>query len=931
MSETTPMMQQYAELKARYSDAILFFRLGDFYEMFRRDAEEAARILGVTLTQRQGIPMCGVPYHARDGYIARLLEAGKKVAICEQMKLPEGGRGIAEREVVEVITPGTVVDDAFLQGNENNYLFALSRYHVSESAQGGGREQGMAFAYADLSTGEFAIGDTGGPDDPAEVVRRELARLRPGEVLVQESLYENDDAIRTALRSREQSVIERRPDWDFDQHAGRERLVKHLGTANLKGFGVSDEDPGIACAGVLLGYLEETARSVLSHMTELRRLSDEAIVSLDESTQRNLELIRSLNDDSRRFSLLGTIDYTRTAMGARRLHQWIMSPLRSMEDIRKRQDRVSELYRGQDALTRCRRILGGVLDLERLTARVGMDRAHGKDLTAVLEGVRRATHIRQTLDDAAVGIELIPPQHADSVQEVVERLEAAITDNPSVVLTEGNLIKRGYNSELDELHRLRDEGASILEEYVKSERERTGISSLKIRYNKVIGHFLEVTKAQADRVPPEYIRRQSLSNAERFTTERLGELEDRLNSAQEKIVDLEQKLFLEVRDFVKERLSSLIAVARNVAALDALQSLAYAATVSGYVRPHLVEEAKLDIRGGRHPVVEATAESGRFVPNDIVLGGSEAKFALVTGPNMAGKSTYLRQTALIVLLAHTGSFVPADDATVGLVDRIFCRVGASDNLARGESTFLVEMNETANILRNAGRQSLIVMDEVGRGTGTKDGLAIAQAVCEHILNEVDARTLFATHYHQLVQLQNPGIRNLSMAVQEEGDDVVFLKRVQAGPSSHSYGIHVARLAGLPEQVLSRAAELLSVLQDAGAEPGNGREPSRSMSGAVVEDDAGRGDKDGPHTREDGRRSRDRAVEPRQESLFPDEDMLRAELLSLDVERMTPLEALNTLARLQKELSCNPRNSAGTDNSNSCERVQGMEISPRTKG
>lgn len=855
------MMRQYARIKAEYQDAILFFRLGDFYEMFKSDAHEASRILGLTLTARNGVPMCGIPYHASHGYIGRLLRAGKKIAVCEQIRLSDDTKGIAEREVVEVITPGTVVEEDYLEAGSNNYLVAFAR----------DREL-LLEAYLDLSTGEFCV-SSAPHEDAADFVRTELSRLGPREILVQESLLEEQVDVRAVIDQRESVVVNRYPDWSFDSDAGRRRLLHLFGVSTLDGFGVSDRE--LFCVDVLLSYVSDTARGLLRHVTSITVHRDEQVVILDETTQKNLELVQSMHEQGRRFSLLSVLDSTRTAMGARLLRRWLLSPLRDVAGIEERLDRVDRLYRNQIMLNRLRDELDGILDLERLAARIALERAHAKDLVAVRATLERALEIEQTLAGwfwSEHGI-TTGGDAATAVREVVDLLSRAIEDNPSVVLTEGNLIRPGYDGELDRLRTVRDGSRTVLADYLEAEKQKSGISALKLRHNRVIGYFFEVTRAHAGRVPEHFIRRQSMAQAERFTTEALGDIESDLNSASERIVDLEREIFLVVRAQVAERMERLLTVAGRLAQVDCLQSFAWAATRNGYVRPSLNEASGLRIVGGRHPVVERFGSPGGFVSNNLDL--NKHRFALITGPNMAGKSTFLRQNALIVLMAQIGSFVPADDAVIGVCDRIFCRVGSSDNIARGQSTFLVEMSETANILRNASDRSLVIMDEVGRGTGTQDGLAIAWAVCEDLLERVCARTLFATHYHELTQLHGESLQNLSMSVAEEGNRIVFLRKVVSGPSSSSYGIHVAELAGLPAEVVRRAQALFSML------------PAHEAVKALPA--------------RDGRREPGALDGTEQGELFRSAELILKEIESLDVNAITPVEALTVLDRWKRSL------------------------------
>jgi DNA mismatch repair protein MutS len=875
MSDLTPMMRQYARIKENHRDAILFFRLGDFYEMFREDAQDASRLLGLTLTSRQKVPMCGVPYHAAKTYIARLLRAGRKVAVCEQVKLP-GGKGLAEREVIEVVTPGTITEDDYLDATRNNYLLSAAEY----SAQ-------FCLAYIDLSTGELGVASA--PiDDAVPTIRRHLARLQPKEILLQESLLEVAGVGRAINES--DALINGYPDWMFDVASSHRRLEQVLGVRNLKAFGIDSESPLPFAAGALLDYVDQTAGNLLAHVQTLSVDRDTDYVGLDESTIRNLELVANLQDGSRRYTLIETVDFTRTAMGARTLRQWLLSPLRSPEEIRARQVQVEVLYRNQEHLSHARSVLNTILDLERITGRLAMEKAHPKDLVALAASLRAAIELRDYFkgrDSPALDyVDSFGEKETAAAAQVVALCDRALLEEPSVLLTEGGIIRRGYDAELDRLHQLRDDSRGILEEYVASERAATGIGSLKVRYNRVIGHYLEVTKSNVAKVPEHFIPRQSLANSERFTTERLGVIESDLNEAAERIVELEREIFLRLRSEVATETSTLLKIAALLARLDVFQSLAHAATVHGYTAPRISSGETLSIAAGRHPVVEAHAPSGAFVPNGIELDTDGEFFALITGPNMAGKSTYLRQTALIVLLAQIGSFVPADDATIGVVDRIFCRVGASDNLARGESTFLVEMNEAAFILRTATSASLVIMDEIGRGTSTNDGMAIAQAVIEYMVTRARARTLFATHFHELTAIELPGIVNLSLQVEDSGGEIVFLKRVASGPSSNAYGIHVARLAGVPQEVLLRAEELLKQITAA-------KESGPILSAAEADAGADAGSREERPATASSRSS--------QGGLFEPEELILRELRAIDPNHITPIDALQRIARWADEL------------------------------
>jgi DNA mismatch repair protein MutS len=852
MQEKTPMMRQYMSIKEKHKDAVLFFRMGDFYEMFRSDAEDVSRLLNLTLTKRHGIPMCGIPYHAAQNYIGRLLNAGWKIAICEQISLPK--KGIAVRDVVEIITPGTVVDESFLDKRSNNYLAAIGK--VSKV---------MTFSYVDLSTGEFMAASCA-DNHPEEFIRKELSRLGPREILIQESLL--DTAYFRSLNDKSGLVLNRIPDWLFDIDSSFRQLTEQFQVANMKGFGFQSDDPALAAAGVLLDYLKDTARHYLTHLGGLQKYTEDLYVSLDDATQKNLELIRNMEDGSSSFTLLNVLDETSTSMGARKLRNWLLNPLRSKESIESRLKSVTLLYKNQIVLSEIRTVMSHILDIERLSSRIGLDKAHAKDLLSLMNSLNRIFEIERILEGVDGFSSLSTPVMQDKLKSIVSELEESIMDEPSILLTEGRLIKKGYNPELDELRELKNNSRAVLDDYLKTIKEETGITNLKLKYNKIIGYFLEISKLQSDLVPGHFIRRQSLVGAERYTTSRLADLESGINTAYEKIVDLEKNLFVQIRDRLKPEIPLIQQLCSQLSELDCFSSLAYTATIRGYVCPLIRDDRTLHIEGGRHPVVEAHLPPGEFIPNSLHMDDDSATFALITGPNMAGKSTFLRQTALIVLMAQMGSFIPADQAEIGTVDRIFCRVGASDNLARGESTFLVEMNETAHILRNAGDRSLVIMDEIGRGTSTNDGLSIAWSIAEYLLQEIKSKTLFATHYHELTSLEHESLTNLSLAVQETGDDIVFLKKIKEGPANNSYGIHVASLAGLPGQVVMRARQILESMEHL----------NKGDSLVVPEADAAS-----------------------QQDLFSSEEIVLDQLKSINLNSMTPLEAINILHSLQENL------------------------------
>jgi len=771
--------------------------------MFFEDALEVSSLLNLTLTSRQGQPMCGIPYHAYRSYISRLLKAGKKIAVCEQ--LTEPGKGLIERQVVEIITPGTTIDEDFLDKGSSNYLACFASAGVD-----------FSLSYIDLSTGDFYA--TSFPAEGAvEKLRQELQRIKPREIIVQESLLNEYPVLAQAVEERG-GLVNRWADWLFDPARSREKLEDQFGAQSLKGFGLSQASPEIVSSGALLDYLSDTSRSLIPHVRFLKVYGDCEFVGLDESTQRNLELVANLTNGESRFSLLEVMDETKTAMGRRLLKSRILHPLRNIDLINRRLDMVEKLYHNQEKLKRLRDLLSKTPDLQRLCSRLAMDKAHGKDMIALKNALLFFGQIEEELYVEAFCFESPDAQLTEDefkkLDALKELLDRSIADDPSILLSEGNLIRSGYNAELDRLRELKDSGRKLLEDYLEEERKETGISGLKIKYNRLIGYFFEVTNLNLSKVPARFIRRQGIAGGERFTTERLADLESEINGASDKIIELEKKIFLEIRESAKQLLRESTAAGKRIAEIDAAQSAARAATIRGWVRPILESGNRTAIREGRHPIVEAHLPRGEFIANDLYLDASDNggpggfSFALITGPNMAGKSTYLRQAALITIMSQSGSFIPASEGRIGLVDRIYCRFGSQDNLARGESTFLVEMNETAYILHTATKQSLVIMDEVGRGTGTEDGFSIAWAVCEELLNNIKCRTLFATHYHELAGIDNPAMANRSMDVDERSGKIVFLRKVREGPASESYGLHVAALAGIPERVLKRAGEIM---------------------------------------------------------------------------------------------------------------------------
>ena len=869
MSQLTPMMRQYLEIKAEHPDAILFFRLGDFYEMFLDDAVKASRILDIALTSRNKsadgneVPLCGVPFHSAGPYISKLIEAGEKVAICEQVEDPRTAKGIVRREVVKVVTPGLVVDGDNLSPKENNYLLSLTC--------DGGTTWG--FSCLDLSTGEFKVTELKGID----AVVTETACLNPREILLPQAFRDNGRMRELGLVAAER-IVSFNEDWIYDRDYCCRLIMEHFGVASLDAVGCQQLQEGVHAAGAILHYLRQTQKGKAAHVTDIVHYATHDYLVLDEATRRNLELTSTLVEGKRKGSLLGLMDRTATAMGGRKLRNWINYPLIKADSIRSRQDAVDELLKDQPLREEAGRLLQGVYDLERLNGRISLASASAKDLVSLKESLLRIPALLGLLQCCSAPLLRELHQGIDPLADVVQLISAGIVENPPFVLRDGGIIADGYNDELDELRRISREGKGFIAALEAQEKGRTGIGSLKIRYNKVFGYYIEVTKSNLGGIPADYIRKQTLANAERFITPALKEYEEKVVGAEERIAEIEFALFQEIRQKVAAEGERVARTADRLASVDVLLSLAELAHERNYCRPEVVDGDMLQIVEGRHPVIEALSLGERFVPNDLLMDNSENQLLIITGPNMAGKSTFMRQVALITLMAHMGSFVPAREATIGVVDRIFTRVGASDNLSRGQSTFMVEMTESANILRNATPKSLIVLDEIGRGTSTFDGVSIAWSVAEFLHDHADhaAKTLFATHYHELTELAvtRNRIKNFNIAVKEWNDQIIFLRKIVPGGASHSYGIQVARLAGLPGEVIERAREILQNLET--GEYGDGGIPRIARrKGAKV------------------------APSP-QLSLFDDRaDLLRSRLKEIDTRILTPLEALNILDELTR--------------------------------
>lgn len=862
----TPMMRQYLEIKSQHPESILFFRMGDFYEMFLDDALIAARILDITLTSRnkgsaEEIPFCGIPYHSAQPYIAKLIEAGHRVAVCEQVEDPKQAKGIVKRDVVRVITPALVTESESLTPDENSYLLALCNSN-----------QRWGCAWLDLSTGEFKASEEEGITGAAAM----LASIGPREILLPERLRRDlpeELALLTGDRPRAGVA-----DWvtDYDYASGL--ICQRYGIASPDVFGLDNLPVALLAVGMVLHYLQENRHASLPHLRDISIVHKNDFLSLDPSTRRNLELTATMSDNKKTGSLLGCLDRTATAMGARTLKQWLSYPLVQVDPIRLRLSVVEELTEQGQLRDQLLVHLKGMHDLERLNGRIGMAGAGGRDLRALHDSLERVPLIRETLASAESVLLRQLREQMDPLDDSRDLINRAISPTPPFSLREGGIIADGYDTELDELRSISREGKGFIARLEAQERERTGISSLKIRYNKVFGYYIEVTKTNLGNVPDNYIRRQTIATGERYITEELKNYEEKVLGAEDRICELEYNLFQQVRESVAADGGRICRTASALATLDVLLSLAFVAVERSYCKPVVDDNDLLEIIEGRHPVVEAMALGERFVPNDTRLDAESNQILMITGPNMAGKSTYMRQVALITLMAQIGSFVPATRATIGITDRIFTRVGAGDNLAKGQSTFMVEMMEAAHILRTASSKSLVVLDEIGRGTSTFDGLSIAWAVAEFLHDAATCRprTLFATHYHELADLAatRERITNLTVAVKEWNDQVIFLRTIIPGAASHSYGIQVARLAGMPREVIERAKEILKTLEEGEFEQGSPRLAKSSIS-PIKQETA-------------------------QFSLFEQQgDLLRERLKKLNINTMPPLEALNLLDELKR--------------------------------
>ncbi len=878
LDSLTPMMKMYLETKKQHDDCIIFYRLGDFYEMFFDDATTASKEMEITLTGKscgleERAPMCGVPYHAVDSYINRLVTKGYKVCIVEQTEDPAQAKGLVKREVVRIVTPGTNLNTAAMDEGKNNYIMSIAYI--------GGK---FGISIADVTTGDYYVTEV----TTERNVVDEINKFMPSEIICNHSFLMSGMDI-DDLKDRLSISVFELEEWYFDEEICSDVLKEHFGMVDLAGLGISNMSLGIIASGSLLKYLYETQKNSLSHMTKLIPYSTSTFMILDTSTRRNLELCETLREKQKKGSLLWVLDKTKTAMGARTLRNYIEQPLISKEEIINRQKVIEELNKSMITRDELREYLAPIYDLERLLSKISYRSANPRDLIAFKTSLSMLPHIKNIIMDFKSPLFKDTYNRLDVLEDITTLISESIMDDPPINIKKGGIIRTGYNEEIDRLRNAKTEGKTWLAEMEASEKESTGIKNLKIKYNKVFGYYIEVSNSFKDQVPDYYVRKQTLTNAERYTTDKLKELEDVIMGAEDKLFSLEYNIFTAIRDEIFNQINRIQQTAKAVAQIDVFASLAFVADRNHYVKPKINEKGVIDIKDGRHPVVEKMMPDNTFIANNTFLDMNNNRLAIITGPNMAGKSTYMRQTALIVLMAQIGSFVPAKYANISICDKIFTRVGASDDLASGQSTFMVEMTEVANILRNATANSLLILDEIGRGTSTFDGLSIAWAVVEHICDKklLGAKTLFATHYHELTELEGtlPGVNNYCISVKEQGDDIVFLRKIVAGGADKSYGIQVAKLAGVPESVLNRAKELVNELSNAditvkakeiaaNLQPGNNVLPT-------MNDD----------------------LEAHQMTLFDTvrEDDIIKELQEIDLGTMTPIDGLNYLYKLQNQL------------------------------
>jgi len=863
-------MKQFHHFKGKHPDCILFFRMGDFYETFYDDARTCSKVLGLTLTSRDKgsanpVPLAGVPYHAIDGYLKKMLQAGYRVAVCEQVEDPKTAKGVVKRDVVRIVTPGTLTDDMLLENKKDNFLCAIDLDVKGYTA----------LSWVDISTGHFFVQRAAEKE-----LLSELQRLGPAECLLADrrgELFEVETRkLAKDIGQLTRAIITERPSWYFDPYQAKQRLLKHFGAGTLEGFGITDGDQDlIPPAGAIIEYLNETQRTTLGHIQSLRKVNRRNFLQVDPASLRSLEILQTIRTEDRKGSLLACLDETLTGMGGRMFRNWLCMPLCDVAEIESRQDAVQELKEDAQRLSQIRELLANIADTERIAARISTFRASPRDLLALARTLRQVPQLRDLLTGLHASLNTHLAEQCDSMDELAGLLESAIEPNCPPHLRDGGVIRSGFSQELDRLRSISMDGQSWLRNYQKEQAQRTGIANLKVGFNNVFGYYIEISNASADKVPADYIRKQTVKNAERYITEQLMHYENEVFTAEDKALEWEQRLFEDLRQESAKYIPRLQQLADTIAQCDCLASLAYLAARRNYCRPKVTADSRLVIREGRHPVL-AEMLGAEFVPNDVELGSGAGDIAVITGPNMSGKSTYIRQVALLVLMAQTGSFIPAKEAEIGLVDRIFTRVGASDELARGQSTFMVEMTETANIINNATARSLVILDEVGRGTSTYDGLALAWAITEHIATRLKCRTLFATHYHELTELAElfDNVRNCNVAVREWMDEVVFLHRILPGGTDKSYGIHVAKLAGIPKSILARSNEILEELESAFAKEATG-----------------------------DRLARHKTKEPDRDALFIQKHKsVLDRLATTDVNNLTPIEAINLLSQIKDEIA-----------------------------
>ena len=878
----TPMMEMYCKTKEEYKDCILFYRLGDFYEMFFDDAITASRELEITLTGKdcgmeERAPMCGIPFHAYENYMNRLIEKGYKVAICEQVEDPKTAKGLVKREVIKVVTPGTNISDSTLSDAKNNYLMSI--YY----------DENYGISFADVTTGDFFTTEV----NSLTKVIDEISKFSPVEILINQKVPvdENTGININNLRERDHTMVSVMDDWYYDLEMDENLIKDQFHVMNLEGLGLKDYSEAIRSVGCLIYYLKDTQKGTVDHMNHIRTYHVEDYVVLDSASRRNLELCETMRDKSKRGSLLWVLDKTKTAMGARNLRSMVEQPLIDKTQIEERYDAIEAFNDSMITRDELREYLQAVYDLERLMTRITLRTANPRDLISFKNSIGILPHVRTILNEFTDGILHKYGEELDELTDLYELIEASIIDEPPILVREGGIIKDGYNADVDMLKSAKSDGKEWLLELETKEREATGIKNLKIKFNKVFGYYFDVTNSYKDLVPDHFIRKQTLANSERYSSDELEDIAGKILGAEDRLVGLEYDLFADVRDNLAKEVKRVQKTAKIIADLDALASLAYVAEKNHYIRPQVNTEGRIDIRDGRHPVVEKVLDNDSFIVNDTLLDNEDNRVSIITGPNMAGKSTYMRQVALIVLMAQIGSFVPAGSADIGIVDRIFTRVGASDDLASGQSTFMVEMSEVANILRNATANSLLILDEIGRGTSTYDGLSIAWAVVEYISSKdlLGAKTLFATHYHELTELEGklPGVNNYCISVKESGDDIVFLRKIIKGGADKSYGIQVAKLAGVPDVVLARAKEISAELSDHDI---NVTAAADIMPQILTDNKGSKGKSKNKET-------------AGQLSLFgnAEESSVVADIKALDLSNMTPMKALLYLNDLQERL------------------------------